>query len=542
MRYCINQASLLNGGAACELVFALLPAQETIALAAALPTISNLVTIDATTQFGYAGTPLVTIDGGGMPIDGFDADLRGRCGDRPVSRPGHRELLRRRLRGNAAGSVTIRGNFIGNNSGAGVWPSNSSNDSQGNTIGVTSAGDKAANGVGVLIFGSSHGSPISNGNVIGGPNPGDGNVIDGNTGDGVQLLGPGVFDTTVEGNFIGVNAAGDQELGNGGNGVSLLGGFKGGPTGNVIGAAGAPNVISGNGGAGVLVDGRGADSNQIEGNYIGTDITGVQNLGNAGDGVRFQNGASSNVVGVGVGENGGVANVIAFNAKGVVVVGDATASDTIRGNSIFGNDGPGIDLGDDGPTPGGAPGSGPNGLLAAPVISSVVSDGSAAEVMGFLTAAPNANYQIDLYASPADGPPYQGESFIGSISVATDANGFAAFDVSVPPPPSGWVVDATATDVGDDLTFGDTSEFSAGPPAAFVVTAPAAVDEQNTFDVTVRAVNAFGDAAPEILGTVQFSSNDPRAARCRPTTPSPRRTPAFIRFTTSGSSRPAPRR
>ncbi len=45
---------------------------ETITLASALPTITNTVTFDGTSQPGYSGTPLVEINGGGLAIDLLD--------------------------------------------------------------------------------------------------------------------------------------------------------------------------------------------------------------------------------------------------------------------------------------------------------------------------------------------------------------------------------------------------------------------------------------------------------------------------------------
>ena len=57
--------------------------------------------------------------------------------------------------------------------------------------------------------------------------------------------------------------------------------------------AGAGNVISANGGYGVWITGDGATGQVVAGNKIGTDITGVLGLDNAG-GVQVDNGAANN--------------------------------------------------------------------------------------------------------------------------------------------------------------------------------------------------------------------------------------------------------
>ena len=47
------------------------------------------------------------------------------------------------------------------------------------------------------------------------------------------------------------------------------------------------NIISGNGGDGVLIEGQAAQSNMLEGNFIGTDVTGLVPDGNRGNGVAI---------------------------------------------------------------------------------------------------------------------------------------------------------------------------------------------------------------------------------------------------------------
>ena len=115
--------------------------------------------------------------------------------------------------------------------------------------------------------------------------------------------------------------------------------------GNTIGgsAVGAGNVIASNADGGINTES--ADGLVIQGNFIGTDSTGTLNLGNHGPAIGFDGGNGAQVGGVNPGEG----NTIAFNGIGsssgaVVVIADAVGI-TIRGNSIHDNVAAGIDLG-----------------------------------------------------------------------------------------------------------------------------------------------------------------------------------------------------
>lgn len=104
-----------------------------------------------------------------------------------------------------------------------------------------------------------------------------------------------------------------------------------GTSGNVIGGASseARNVISGNGFSGVFI---GGEENVVEGNYIGIDATGTSALGNSRFGVFVPATSSGNTIGPG--------NVIASNGDavyggGVEIAGDgATTNHWIVGNLI----------------------------------------------------------------------------------------------------------------------------------------------------------------------------------------------------------------
>src|SRR5579875_2365836 len=85
-----------------------------------------------------------------------------------------------------------------------------------------------------------------NSNAIGGTATGAGNVISGNTADGI-LIDSGVSGVTVQGNYIGTNTAGTAALAN-------KVGIEDAGNNNTIGGSvtGVRNIISGNSGDGVL--------------------------------------------------------------------------------------------------------------------------------------------------------------------------------------------------------------------------------------------------------------------------------------------------
>ena len=178
-------------------------------------------------------------------------------------------------------------NVISGNGGAGVEFSGAApgNFVLGNYIGVDSSGsyyDSSGNPLGLGnglagVFVNDLGN-VGSDETIGNSAPGAGNIIAGSSsGYGVNILGPAVPDTAagnvVQGNLVGV----DRNSAPAGNisGIYVQNSAR-----NTIGGPGnAMNVISANSQAGVELTGLYSTQNEIQGNEIGTDITGSQRPG-----------------------------------------------------------------------------------------------------------------------------------------------------------------------------------------------------------------------------------------------------------------------
>lgn len=166
------------------------------------------------------------------------------------------------------------GNVISGNAVYGLYIfSNSPVNVYGNMIGTNAAGNSVIPNVsfGVFLDGGT-------GHRIGGASAGMGNLISGNGGGVGVDTGGGI----IQGNIIGLNAAGTAKLANqgnaGGHGIQV---FSGSDT--LIGGnqPGEGNVIAGNGGSGIYIGGTGIGA-KVLGNLIGTNAAGAAGLGNGG--------------------------------------------------------------------------------------------------------------------------------------------------------------------------------------------------------------------------------------------------------------------
>jgi hypothetical protein len=296
----------------------------------------------------------------------------------------------------------------------------------------------------------------SNNNLVGGTAPGAGNVFACGAG-GPRIEGGGA-NNVVQGNFIGVNGSATRLLSLGRVGSAILA-----DTSVTIGGStpGAGNVIGGYT-AGISLSG--ANNAVVQGNSIGTDPTGVRDFGNT-IGVSFL-GDNITIGGPAPGEG----NIIRNNRRaGIFALGVAGFDGgTIRGNRIFGNgliadiSQLGIDLEGNGVTPNDDddPDTGVNGLQNFPEISSAVPEGGGTRVMGTLNSTPSTQFTLDFYSNPACRPrpkePLEGDTYLGSTIVTTDAGGNVPINVLLPIPiVAGSLVTATAT-----APDGSTSEFS----------------------------------------------------------------------------------
>ena len=149
------------------------------------------------------------------------------------------------------------------------------------------------------------------------------NVISANGSDAIRLLNSN--DQLLSGNYLGTDITGMLGRGNTNFGVQL----QGSSSDNIIGVDGdgiqdldERNVISANGSGIRMQSGGTGNNNVIAGNFIGTDVSGSQALGNSSNGIDITGSFSNSIIGT--------------NADGL--------SDELEGNVISSNGGDGIRL------------------------------------------------------------------------------------------------------------------------------------------------------------------------------------------------------
>ena len=382
--------------------FNLVPPKWTIFPSTDLTTTAPII-LDATTQPSYAGMPRIVIDGtsnGGenlFTIQGGNSTVRG---------------------------FTFHNNIGGSSTDSIEVESGDGNTIQGNLFGVEVDG--------VTAVGTGYGINIKTDfNLVGGPNPGEGNVFGALTNDAVYTY-------------------------------------------------------------------ENASDNVYQGNYLGTDATGITQMGNGQAGFVFLGSASNNLVG---GTNPGEGNVVAnHTSDGIEIQPSAGSGNAFIGNEIYNNGGLGIDLRDDGVTPNdpGDSDSGPNDLLNFPDVITAIDTAGVLDV-DFDVDLPSGTYRIEFFtnASGADASGNgEGETFESAVTIVHTGSGIESFSHSFAGS-VGDVLTATSTQDLGGGAYGSTSEFN----DAFAVTL-------STTTVVVNSTDDDTDASPgdDLCETGQLNS------------------------------------
>ncbi len=457
---------------------------------------------------GFNSRGLVLTSGGNNTVTGCRLGVGGTGGDADPNSTGLR--IASSSNNTIGGTTSIEANVIsGNTIGAGITigGDSSGNLFTGNLIGLNTSGDAALGNHNGFV------GSDADGNQIGSTTPGGANFISGNSAKGIWINGwddPFSAPWLILNNIIGLDQDGEQAIPNGEDGLWIDNARNltiGGTT------PSARNVVSGNTLDGIIVA-QGALFAQILGNYIGTDATGLVAIGNR-DGIVLQtaeeltvggtatgagnlisgntssgidtpqNSFFSNIEILGntigpaadgseLGNSSGIKlkdgqyvtigtveapNTISTNAFFGIHLQGTTTNVTIGPNSIYGNGSLGIDLGIDLVTPNDPldPDTGPNGLQNFPEIEYV--DQASGDVDFYVHSTPSTTYDVLFYESPSCDPSGYGEgkTYLGAMTVATEANGTVSDQVTLGPLTGGAVITATATVAAP---YGNTSEFS----------------------------------------------------------------------------------
>ncbi len=419
---------------------------HTIQPGSELPVINKAVILDGTTEPDFVSTPVIELDGSnagagadGLNIQVANCTIRGlvinRFDDDGIGLD--TEATNTHIEGNYIGTnvngttalgnldngismwqtanVTIGGttaaarNLISGNADNGIAIFDESADNhviQGNIIGLdingTSALGNGNDGIAIKSGGDD--------NTIGGTAAGAGNLISGNGDDGIDLE-TATTGNVIQGNYIGTDINGTADLGNGDRGVELEDSSN-----NTVGGttAAARNLISGNNDDGIALLYSAATGNLIQGNYIGTNISGTAALGNSSEGIYIFNDADDNTIG---GTTAGAGNLISGNGDDGIELYTATSGNIIQGN-LIGTDASGTaDLGniDRGMELDGAPNNTIGGTTAAArnVISGNDDDG-----IGLLGSATTGNLIQGNYI---------GTNISGTAALGNSSDGIVVF-------------------------------------------------------------------------------------------------------------------
>lgn len=345
---------------------------------------------------------------------------------------------------------TVSNNTISANNGDGILIVQDviGNIFKGNLIGLDPTGIIAFPnlGDGIRIGNVSKVNP--NGNIFGGPNDADRNIIASNEGNGVEIKS-GAFNNTLNNNYIGTSITGDllfrpnaDDFSNGKNGVLIVD-----ATDNLILA----NLIQNNEKDGILLC-HDANSNIIQKNTIQANHkSGIEIIDSSCNLI----GANDDVVcsaDCGELQNG---NLIKDNHEYGVAVRECSLEaddNAILANSIYNNKHRGILLDSDGSS------EDPNNLQASPRLHKAKNSDGLTIISGKLVDTfSSTEYLIEFFSNSHKRN--EGKTFIGKIVVGTDEKGNGSFEAILPCAKHGTYVTATATRLVNWQPT-DTSEFS----------------------------------------------------------------------------------
>lgn len=346
-------------------------------------------------------------------------------------------------------------------------------------------------------------------NTVGGSAPSSANVISGNQLSGVAIRSS-ASQNLLEGNFIGTDVTGTAALPNSTHGVVLDSLAHD----NFIGSttAGGRNVISGNAQDGVRVQASGTTENIIEGNLIGTAVNGADPLPNGQDGVGIRVSASGNIVG---GTGAGAGNVISGNTDDGIQVGtpaDPTPTmNALLRNSIFGNGALGIDLDPGNGVTANDPGdadTGPNNLQNFPVLTSAASNATTTTVGGTLNSEASKLYRLEFFSNSACDPSGNGEGQTFLGSTNATTDGSGNATFTASLSSPATVGHVVTATATDPNN--NTSEFSACSTVVFDPTPPATPATPDTTPPTTPTTNAGAKFQKQRTFPVTWStSTDP---------------------------------
>jgi CSLREA domain-containing protein len=524
------------------------------------------------------GTPTITVTGTDLPNLTGPTTIDGATGGATrvaVLSDGSRSTGLSFLGATDATGSSIKNLVVSGFSGRELLLSNGTGFTiTGNFLGVDVTGTAFATGSGTgieICTGFSCGT--SGNHQIGGASAGLRNVIVAN-GTAIAVNASG---NVIQGNFINTNAAGTQRLSpgfSGGISISNAAATKiGGPN------AGEGNVITGFnvitiGGNPALAQ---SSNTVVQGNRIGTDVTGMVPLGGGGDGITVAHAVDTQIGGLMAGEGnvisgnaGGViggssgvsgssvddttvqgnfigtdatgagsvanssfgvnlgddaiieGNVIAFNGNDGIEVNCGACIQHITANDIHSNGGIGIDLngGSSGVTPNDDddPDTGPNGRQNFPVLDAILFPGGTS-ISGTLNSTPSTTFRVEIFANDDCDPSGNGEGqeFVGAKDdVTTDAGGDATFTVTLSQSvAAGKVMTATAI-----APNGSTSEFSLCtlPPPTTTSTSSTTSSSTSTSTSTTPTTVV---TTSTIAQTTTTSSTTTSSSAAVPTTTSP---------------------